>query len=60
MKNIVTMPKGLNLFLAIIIAVLTTGFLRLQLVSGLPQVDEGMYSFVSQYFIDYKVNGKIT
>jgi len=56
MKNIVTMPKGLNLFLAIIIAVLTTGFLRLQLVSGLPQVDEGMYIFATQYLYHILVN----
>ncbi len=56
MKNIVTMPKGLNLSLAIIIAVLTTGFLRLQLVSGLPQVDEGMYIFATQYLYHILVN----
>tara|TARA_B110000967_G_C18869065_1_gene554353 strand:+ start:535 stop:2172 length:1638 start_codon:yes stop_codon:yes gene_type:complete len=49
MKNIVAVPKGLNLLLAIIVAVLTTGFLRLQLASGLPQVDEGLYIFASQY-----------
>ena len=49
MKNILAVPKGLNLLLAIIVAVLTTGFLRLQLASGLPQVDEGLYIFASQY-----------
>ena len=59
MKNIEGTSKALNLLLAIIVAVLTTGFLRLQLVTGLPQVDGGMYSFVSQYFYHSSINGEI-
>jgi len=58
MKNIVTMPKSLNLLLAITIAILTTGFLRLQLLSGLPQVDEGLYVFASQFIYHSLVNGE--
>jgi len=59
MKNIVDTSKSLNLLLAIIIAVSTTGFLRLQLVTGLPQVDGGMYSFISQYFYYIFINDGI-
>jgi hypothetical protein len=58
MKNIVTMPKSFNLLLAITIAILTTGFLRLQLLSGLPQVDEGLYVFASQFIYHSLVNGE--
>jgi len=50
MLNTIITPKILNLFIAITVAILTTGFLRLQLFSGLPQIDGSLYTFISQYF----------
>ena len=41
--------KSLQLFIAIALAILTTGFLRLQLFSGVPAPDDGFYIFHSQY-----------
>jgi len=41
--------KSLQLFIAIALAILTTGFLRLQLFSGVPEPDDGFYIFRSQY-----------
>jgi hypothetical protein len=41
--------KSLQLFIAITLAILTTGFLRLQLFSGVPAPDDGFYIFHSQY-----------
>ena len=41
--------KSLQLFIAITLAILTTGFLRLQLFSGVPEPDGGFYTFNSQY-----------
>ena len=49
MFNSIFKSKTLQLFLAIIIAILTTGFLRLQLFSGVPEPDGGFYTFNSQY-----------
>ena len=42
-------PKSLQLFIAIAVAILTTGFLRLQLFSGVPESDGGFYTLHSQY-----------
>jgi hypothetical protein len=50
MLNILIKPKALQFFLAFSIAILTTGFLRLQLIFGLPESDGGLYTFISQYF----------
>jgi hypothetical protein len=50
--------KSLQLFIAIALAILTTGFLRLQLFSGLPEVDGGLYTFVSQYIFNSLTNGE--
>ena len=41
--------KSLQLFIAITVAIFTTGFLRLQLFSGVPESDGGFYTFCSQY-----------
>ena len=49
MLNTIITPKILNLFIAITVAILTTGFLRLQLFSGIPETDGGLYTFISQY-----------
>jgi len=38
-----------QLFIGITVAILTTGFLRLQLFFGLPESDGGFYTFISQY-----------
>ena len=48
MLNTIIAPKILNLFIAITVAILTTGFLRLQLFSGLPEYDGGFYTFAAQ------------
>jgi len=45
--------------IAIVIALLTTGFLRLQLLTGNPETDGGIYTFASQYFYHALVNGEI-
>ena len=49
MFKTIIFSKSLHLFIAIIIAILTTGFLRLQLFSGVPEPDGGFYTFNSQY-----------
>ena len=54
LNNIIT-PKLLHFFIAIIVAVLTTGFLRLQLFSGFPESDGGLNTFINQY-IYYALN----
>ena len=54
LNNIIT-PKLRHFFIAIIVAVLTTGFLRLQLFSGFPESDGGLNTFINQY-IYYALN----
>ena len=49
--------KNPNL-IAVIIALLTTGFLRLQLLSGLPDSDAGVYTFASQYIYNNLKDGE--
>ena len=54
MQNILTYKKYLknpNL-IAIVIALLTTGFLRLQLGIYPPASDSGVYTFSSQWFFN--------
>ena len=43
--------------IAVIIALLTTGFLRLQLFTSLPETDGGEYTFASQYIYSALSNG---
>ena len=49
--------KNPNL-IAVVIALISTGFLRLQLFSGLPETDGGLYTFVSQYIYHALINGQ--
>ena len=60
MLNLITWHKSklLYLFIAITVAILTTGFLRLQLVTGLPETDGGEYTFASQYIYYALINGE--
>ena len=57
MFNNITPSKSLQLFIAITVAILTTGFLRLQLFSGLPEGDGGFYTFGSQYIYSVLSSG---
>ena len=50
--------KILHIFLAIIIAVLTTGFLRLQFFSGLPDTDGGFYTYCTQFYYSHFLNDR--
>ena len=50
--------KTPQLCIAIIIAILTTGFLRLQLFSGVPEADGGFYTFHNQYIHYALTNGQ--
>ena len=50
--------KSYHLIIAVTIAILTTGFLRLQLFSGLPEIDGGLYTFLSQYFYYRLIDGE--
>ena len=45
--------------IAVSIAILTTGFLRLQLSSGLPDSDSGFYIFLTQYIYNIVSNGEV-
>ena len=50
--------KTLHLFIAISVAILTTGFLRLQLFAGLPGSDGAFYTFASQFYYNHFVSSK--
>ena len=53
-KKILTYKEHLknpNL-IAVVIALLTTGFSRLQFLSGLPSSDGGYYTFATQYIFN--------
>ena len=50
--------KNLSTFIAIIIAILTTGFLRVHWITFLPEPDGGLYTFFSQYFYTKLSNGE--
>jgi hypothetical protein len=58
MLNNITIKRYYHLIIAITIAIITTGFLRLQLFSGLPEIDGGLYTFVGQYFYYTLINGE--
>tara|TARA_B110000003_G_scaffold202077_1_gene200729 strand:- start:8559 stop:10196 length:1638 start_codon:yes stop_codon:yes gene_type:complete len=58
MLNNIISSKTLHLLIAIIVAILTTGFLRLQLFSGLPEADGGVYTFASQYIYNHLLAGE--
>ena len=58
MTNTIINAKALHLFFAIAVAILTTGFLRLQLASGMPEIDGGFYTFGSQYIYYTLINGE--
>ena len=55
-NNIITF-KSFSLFIAITVAILTTGFLRLQLLSGLPEVDGGFYTHAARHIYLSLTNG---
>ena len=50
--------KTLHFFIALTVATLTTGFLRLQLFTGLPETDGGFYTFINQYIYHTLSNGQ--
>ena len=50
--------KSLQFSIAIIVAIFTTGFLRLQLFTALPGTDGGLYTFVAQYIHHTLGNGE--
>ena len=56
-NNIIT-SKSFPFFIALIVAILTTGFLRLQLFIGLPESDGGVYSFKAQFIYHALNNGE--
>ena len=49
--------KNLSTLIAIFIAILTTGYLRVHFVSFLPEMDGGIYTFYTQYFYTTLSNG---
>ena len=58
MLNNLFSPRALHLLIAITLAIITTGFIRLQLFSGLPEADGGTYTFASQYIYNALINGE--
>ena len=56
-NNIIT-SKSLHFFIAISVAILTTGFLRLQLFSSTPEPDGGLHTFINQYMYYLFSNGE--
>ena len=58
MLNNIISSKTIHLLIAIIVAILTTGFIRLQLFSGLPEADGGVYTFANQYIYNALINGE--
>ena len=56
MRNKIT-PNTFHLLIAIILAILTTGFLRLQLLNSLPGSDSGFYTFNAQFIYHVLSNG---
>jgi len=58
MLNSFITPRTLHLLIPIVLAILTTGFLRLQLLTGLPEWDGGYYTFASQYIYSLLSQGK--
>ena len=58
MLNKIITSKLLPFFIAFTVAILTTGFLRLQLFTGVPETDGGFYTFINQYFYHTLNNGQ--
>jgi len=58
MLNSFITPRTLHLLIPIVLAILTTDFLRLQLLTGLPEWDGGYYTFASQYIYSLLSQGK--
>jgi len=58
MFNKIITSKSFHLFIAISVAILTTGFLRLQLFTGLPEADGGLHTFINQYIYHLLSNGE--
>ena len=56
MLNTIFKNKTLQFFFALTVAILTTGFLRLQFFSGLPNSDDGFYTFISQLYYTSRSN----
>ena len=50
--------KTLSTLIAILVAILTTGYLRIHFISFYPETDGGIYSFYSQYFYSVLSNGE--
>ncbi len=50
--------KNLSTLIAILVAILTTGYLRIHFISFYPETDGGIYSFYSQYFYSVLSNGE--
>jgi hypothetical protein len=57
MRNKIS-PNTFHLLIAITVAILTTGFLRLQLLNGAPDSDGGFYTFNAQYIYNVLSNGE--
>ena len=58
MLNIIIKPKTLQFIFAFSVAILITGFLRLQLFTALPESDGGLHTFVTQYIYHLLSNGE--
>ena len=51
--------KTLSTLIAILVAIFTTGYLRIHWIPFLPEPDGGMYTFFSQYFYTTLANGEL-
>ena len=58
MSNNITTSKSFNFFIAISVAILTTGFLRWGVFSAVPGSDGGFYTFITQYIYHALSNGE--
>ena len=51
--------KNLSTVIAILVAIFTTGYLRIHWIPFLPESDGGLYTFFSQYFYTTLANGEV-
>ena len=51
--------KNLSTVIAILVAIFTTGYLRIHWIPFLPESDGGFYTFFSQYFYTTLANGEV-
>ena len=51
--------KTLSTLIAILVAIFTTGYLRIHWIPFLPEPEGGMYTFFSQYFYTTLANGEL-